>query len=148
MYDYQAIMGLFSTFWLLGVIWVVLKVVAGWRIFAKAGQPGWASIVPFYNSYIKIYWGNGWLFLVPLVLSVAAAGIPVFSTLFTLLAAIIAIITKYRQSVAFGQGIGFAIGLVLLDPIFNMILGFGSYEYLGIPKDGYSYDELVDKYNN
>ena len=73
MYDYQAIMGLFSTFWLLGVIWVVLKVVAGWRIFAKAGQPGWASIVPFYNSYIefKIYWGNGWLFLVPLVLSVA-----------------------------------------------------------------------------
>lgn len=61
MYDYQAIMGLFSTFWLLGVIWVVLKVVAGWRIFAKAGQPGWASIVPFYNSYIefKIYWGNG-----------------------------------------------------------------------------------------
>lgn len=150
MYDYQAIMGLFSTFWLLGVIWVVLKVVAGWRIFAKAGQPGWASIVPFYNSYIefKIYWGNGWLFLVPLVLSVAAAGIPVFSTLFTLLAAIIAIITKYRQSVAFGQGIGFTIGLVLLDPIFSMILGFGSYEYLGIPKDGYSYDELVDKYNN
>ena len=52
MYDYQAIMGLCSTFWLLGVIWVVLKVVAGWRIFAKAGQPGWASIVPFYNSYL------------------------------------------------------------------------------------------------
>lgn len=149
MYDYQAIMGLFSTFWLLGVIWVVLKVVAGWRIFAKAGQPGWASIVPFYNSYIefKIYWGNGWLFLVPLVLSVAA-GIPVLGTLFTLLAAVIAIITKYRQAVAFGQGIGFTIGLVLLDPIFNMILGFGSYEYLGIPKDGYSYDELVDKYNS
>ena len=150
MYDYQAIMGLFSTFWLLGVIWVVLKVVAGWRIFAKAGQPGWASIVPFYNSYIefKIYWGNGWLFLVPLVLSVAAAGIPVFSTLFTLLAAIIAIITKYRQSVAFGQGIGFAIGLVLLDPIFNMILGLGNYQYLGISQDGYSYDQLKVKYDN
>lgn len=138
-----------GTFWVIAVIWVILKVVAGWKIFSKAGQPGWASIVPFYNSYIeyKIYWGNGWLFLVPLVLSLLGA-IPVIGSILVLIGTIIGIITKYKQAVAFGQGIGFTIGLVLLNPIFCMILGFGSYEYRGVPLDGYSYGELMDKYNN
>ena len=141
-------LGFLNTFALLAIVWVVLEVVAGWRIFQKAGQPGWVSIVPFYNSYIeyKIYWGNGWLFLVPLVLTFLGA-VPVIGGVLVLAAAIIGIITKYRQAVAFGQGIGFTIGLVLLNPIFCMILGFGNYEYFGIPMDGYSYDELRGKFN-
>lgn len=150
-YDYGlagVLLGLIGTFWILAVIWIILKVVAGWKIFSKAGQPGWASIVPFYNSYIeyKIYWGNGWLFLVPLVLGILGA-VPVIGTVLVILSAVIGIITKYKQAVAFGQGIGFTIGLVLLNPIFCMILGFGSYEYMGIPLDGYSYEELKTKYN-
>ena len=49
---------------------VVAMVIAGWRQFTKAGQPGWASLIPFYRDYIsyKIYWGEGKLFLVPVVL--------------------------------------------------------------------------------
>lgn len=151
-YDYGLaglILGFIGTFWVLAVVWIVLKVVAGWKIFSKAGQPGWASIVPFYNSYIeyKIYWGNGWLFLVPLVLSLLGA-MPIIGSVLVLLGAIIGIITKYKQAVAFGQGIGFTIGLVLLNPIFCMILGFGNYQYYGVPLDGYSYGELMDKYNS
>ncbi|MDO5778060.1 MAG: DUF5684 domain-containing protein [Eubacteriales bacterium] len=97
------LLGFFGTFWILAVVWVILKVVAGWKIFSKADQPGWASIVPFYNSYIeyKIYWGNGWLFLVPLVLSLLGA-IPVIGTILVLLGTAIGIITKYKQAVAFG----------------------------------------------
>ena len=143
------ILGFIGTFWILAVAWIVLKVVAGWKIFCKAGQPGWASIVPFYNSYIeyKIYWGNGWLFLLPLVLSLLGA-IPIIGSILVLLSFIISIITKYKQAVAFGQGVGFTFGLVLLKPIFCMILGFGNYQYYGVPLDGYSYGELKDKYQN
>ena len=76
------------------------------KIFEKAGQPGWASIVPFYNSYIryKIFWGNGWLFFVPIVCTVLG-GIPLLGTLLVIVGVIINIVTLYKQSVAFGQGI-------------------------------------------
>lgn len=63
--------GMLYTMILLVIAYFVLKIVANWKIFEKAGQPGWASIVPFYSNYIEfnIYWGNGWLFLIPVVLS-------------------------------------------------------------------------------
>ena len=43
----------------------ILMIVAEWKLFKKAGEHGWAAIIPFYNSYVltKITWGNGWLFL-------------------------------------------------------------------------------------
>ena len=43
----------------------IVMIIAEWKLFKKAGQPGWAAIVPFYNAYVltKITWGNGWLFL-------------------------------------------------------------------------------------
>ena len=58
----NALLSIFAGFWLVILAFFVLNIVAGWKIFEKAGQPGWASIVPFYNSYIryKIFWGNGW----------------------------------------------------------------------------------------
>ena len=135
----NAILGIFSTIWLLVLAFFVINIVANWKIFTKANQPGWASIVPFYKSYIafKIYWGNGWLFLVPLVLGLLGF-IPLLGTLLVIAGVVINVITQYKKAVAFGQGIGFTIGLVLVSPIFNMILGLGNYQYLGIPQDGYS----------
>lgn len=52
--------GMLYTVILLVVAYFVLKIVANWKIFEKAGQPGWASIVPFYSNYIEfnIYWGE------------------------------------------------------------------------------------------
>lgn len=145
----NAILGIFSTIWLLVLAFFVINIVANWKIFTKANQPGWASIVPFYKSYIafKIYWGNGWLFLVPLVLGLLGF-IPLLGTLLVIAGVVINVITQYKKAVAFGQGIGFTIGLVLVSPIFNMILGLGNYQYLGIPQDGYSYDQLKVKYDN
>ena len=59
--------GMLYTMILLVVAYFVLKIIANWKIFEKAGQPGWASIVPFYSNYIgfNLYWGNAWLFLIP-----------------------------------------------------------------------------------
>ena len=46
----NAILGIFSTIWLLVLAFFVINIVANWKIFTKANQPGWASIVPFYKS--------------------------------------------------------------------------------------------------
>ena len=139
----NAIFGILGTFWLLVVAYFVISIIANWKIFTKAGQPGWAAIVPFYKQYIefKIYWGNGWLFLVPIVLA-ALAFVPLLGQLLILANLVITIVTQYKKAVSFGKGVGFTIGLVLVNPIFNMILGFGQYQYLGVPQDGYSYDQL------
>ncbi len=49
---------------------VVVIVIAGiWKTFEKAGQPGWASIVPFYNYYIMEKIGgvkNWWFIFIPI----------------------------------------------------------------------------------
>lgn len=98
---------------------VILLIVADWKIFTKAGEPGWASIVPFYGNYIafKIAFGNGWLFLLCLV--------PVVNV-------IISIILCFKLAQVFGHGVGFGFGLLFLSPIFLMILAFDSSEYVGV----------------
>lgn len=127
--------------------WCVLLIVANWRIFEKAGQPGWASLVPFYANYIeyKIHWGNGWLFLVPVGLALLSF-IPFIGIIFNILQIVIAALNCYKRAEAFGQGIGFAIGVFFLGPIFNIILAFGRYRYFGVPQDGFSYDQLKSKW--
>ncbi len=90
-----------------------------WKIFVKAGEPGWAAIIPFYNYYIlfKITFGNGWLFLLLLV--------PIVGFIF-------AIILYFKLAKAFGKGTGFGFGLLFLSIIFMSILAFDSSEYQGV----------------
>lgn len=141
-----------SAYGLIVLALIVLSIIANWKIFSKAGQPGWASLVPFYNKYIsfKIYWGNGWLFLVPIALGIFSY-FNLIGFLFTLAAVVINVMTQYKKAEAFGERIGFTIGLVFLPTIFNLILGFGKYEYHGVPMDGVSYKDIkgkVDEINN
>ena len=99
----------------------IVCIVGLWKVFVKAGKPGWASIVPLYNSYcmFDISWGNGWLFLLSFV--------PIVNI-------VVSVILSIKMAKAFGKGIGFGIGILLLSPIFICILGFGSAEYIG-PQD-------------
>ena len=99
----------------------VLGIVAMWKIFEKAGEPGWAAIIPFYNLYVlfKITWGNGWKFL---LLLIPFAGI------------VFAIITIVKLAKAFGKSGGFAVGLIFLSIIFYCILAFDQSQYLGVPE--------------
>ena len=96
---------------------LIIFVIAGlWKVFTKAGQPGWAAIIPIYNLFImlKIAGRPAWwllLFLIPLVNIV------------------IAILVAIDVAKAFGKGAGFGLGLVFLGFIFYPILGFGSATY-------------------
>jgi Family of unknown function (DUF5684) len=96
----------------------LLLIVAMWKVFTKAGQPGWACIIPIYNIYIwcKIVGRPGWwviLMFIPFVNF------------------IICIILCIDLAKSFGKGVGFGIGLALLGIIFLPILGFGSAQYQG-----------------
>lgn len=121
-YDQAAVAALAAAFGTYGIVILIvsiLVIVAQWKIFTKAGEHGWASIIPFYNNYVlfKIAMGNGWLFLLCLV--------PVVNF-------VILIVCMFKLAKAFGKGVGFGFGLWLLGPIFMMILGFGSAEYVGV----------------
>lgn len=99
----------------------VLFIVSQWLLFNKAGEAGWAAIVPFYNLYVlfKITWGSGVKFLLLLI--------PIANV-------VIAIITLVKLAKAFGKGGGFACGLIFLPYIFYPIMAFSkNISYVGVP---------------
>ena len=103
---------------IVGLLIALLLIVAMWKVFTKAGQPGWASIIPIYNLYIwcKIVGRPGWGILLMLIPFVNI---------------IVGIILCIDMAKSFGKGAGFGIGLALLGVIFIPILGFGSAQYQG-----------------
>ena len=104
--------------WVVYCVIFLLVIIAWWKIFEKAGRPGWEAIIPFYNFYIllKIVGKPGWwliLVLIPLV-------------------NLIIIIWTYNMlSKSFGKDEAFTVGLILLGFVFFPILGLGSAKYLG-----------------
>ncbi len=101
---------------IVGLIIAVVMIVSLWKVFKKAGQPGWGCLIPIYNWYlmIKIAGKPGWwliLMFIPLVNF------------------IIGIIVAIGIAENFGKGGGFAVGLILLPIIFYPILAFGDARY-------------------
>lgn len=105
-------------FWIFYLAFTILMIAAWWKIFTKAGQPGWACIIPIYNLYVwcKIVGRPWWWILLMLIPFVNF---------------IILIILIIDLAKSFGKGVGFGIGLLLLAVIFFPILGFGSAQYQG-----------------
>ena len=127
----------------ISLICAVLIIIAWWKVFTKAGDKGWKSIIPIYNGYtqFKLFW-NTKMFWITLALAVvagicAAVGGTVLIIIYTLLviaAFVIGIMFSHRLSESFGHGVGFTVGLVLLQPIFVLILAFGKSEYKKLEK--------------
>jgi len=117
-YGYEAAAGASGITLVIELAIVVLLIVALWKIFGKAGEAGWKSIIPIYNTYIlfKIVTGNGWKMLFMLI--------PLFNFVY-------GIMFCFKLAKAFGKGTGFGFGLLFLPNIFTLILGFGSASYVG-----------------
>jgi hypothetical protein len=121
-YDSNAMAGtmmqMMGTILIIVLVAMVFFVICYWKIYTKAGKPGWACIVPIYGTIVlleivgKPWW---WLFLF---------FIPFVGLIF-------AIIMVHNLSLSFGKGAGFTLGLLFLSPIFIPILAFGSAEYKG-----------------
>lgn len=113
--------GFFGFFFILCIIaWVVLTIVAEWKIFKKAGKDGWKALIPVYNAYTLLQILN----MEPMLC---------FLTLLPGANFMLAIVMNVKLAKSFGKGTGFAIGLILLEPIFEMILGFGDAKYKQLP---------------
>jgi len=93
-------------------------IYCGWKLFVKAGQPGWAVIVPIYNILImlKIVGRPAWWIVLMFI--------PIANL-------IVAIIVTIDLAKSFGKSTGFGVGLLLLGFIFCPILALGSSKYVG-----------------
>ncbi|MCI0573855.1 MAG: DUF5684 domain-containing protein [Myxococcaceae bacterium] len=100
----------------LGII--ALYIVAAWRVYAKAGQPGWAALVPVYNIvvWLRIIQRPAWWTLMMFI--------PVVNIFFVLIASV-------DTARAFGKGTGYGLGLFFLNFIFWPMLAFGDAKYVG-----------------
>ncbi len=102
------------------LVLAAVVVASMWKVFVKAGQPGWAAIVPIYNLIVllKITGKPAWwvaLFMIPFV---------------NLVVAVMVIVSLAKS---FGKSTGFGLGLLFFGFVFYPILGFGSASYLGQP---------------
>jgi hypothetical protein len=103
------------------VLWLALVVaaLAGlWKIFEKAGKPGWAALVPFYN----------------LIVLLEIVGKPITWFIFMLIPCVnfyFGVLLVIEVAKVFGKDVAFAIGLFLLPFVFYPILGFGDAKYAG-----------------
>jgi hypothetical protein len=94
----------------------VLMIAGMWKVFVKAGEPGWAAIVPIYNIIImlKIAGKPVWwvvLFLIPVV------------------SLVIAILVAIGIAQRFGKSSGFGVGMAFLPFVFYPMLGFGDAKF-------------------
>ena len=119
-YSYSSPPAYNPVFTIISLVLCVFVLVCMWIIFRKAGKPGWAAIVPFYNLYVlfEITWGSGMRFLLLLI--------PIYNI-------ILSIQTQVRLAKAFGKSGGFAAGLIFLPYIFIPLLAFGGTAYQGAP---------------
>lgn len=124
---------------LIALAWYIIRVIAQWKIFTKAGEAGWKSIIPIYNEWIlyKFTW-KAYMAIVAIVLvslgtmfTQVGGALSTIGGILSFAAFVIECIDMHKLSKAFGHGGGFTAGLIILKPIFLLILGFGSSRYVG-----------------
>ena len=124
MSDYQQLgIGVWIGVGVGGVVWLalmVLMIASMWKVFVKAGKPGWAAIVPLHNLIVmlEIVGKPPWY--------IALAFVP-FANIY------LSIGLQFWMAKSFGKGMGFGFGLLFLAPVFYPLLAFGDAQYTGAP---------------
>ena len=128
---------------IIGAITFVISLICRWRIFTKAGQKGWKSLIPVYSTYVEFSftWSalQGILLLAALLVSSIISKVCEpetflygISSILGLYASVVALIQTHKLSRSFGHKFGFTLGLIFLNPIFMLILAFGKKsQYVG-----------------
>jgi hypothetical protein len=108
-----ALGGLLYVFSAIGIFLIVCQ----WKVYAKAGKPGWASLIPIYNIVVLLEIVRKPIWWLVLML------IPVVNV-------VIAILIMIELAKVFGKDGGFTVGLILLPIVFYPILAFGDAQYI------------------
>lgn len=117
---------IFCVFFLVAIVLAIIQVVAMWKVYEKAGEAGWASLIPIYNVYVLARIGGkpGWMGIV----AALAGFIPFVGPI---IGWVLFIMISIGVAETFGKGILFGLGLCFLSWIFYPILGFGSADASG-----------------
>ena len=96
----------------------ILLIISEWKIYTKAGKPGWAVLIPIYNIIVLLQIvGKPWWWLLLMLIP----GVNI----------VLAIWVLNLLSKSFGKGVGFTLGLLFLSIIFVPVLGLGGAKYQG-----------------
>lgn len=116
------VFGAMTYYWIAGALFYL---TAGWALFDKADEPGWASLIPFYNAYVFLrIVGRPWWWLLLYCIPPVAA--------------VLSIINTFDLARAYDRSVLFGFGLLFIGPIFVPILAFGEAEYVGDSPGGWS----------
>ncbi|MGQ1786230.1 DUF5684 domain-containing protein [Saccharicrinis sp. GN24d3] len=113
--------GMYAAFGALGIVYmaiIILLIAALWKVFTKAEKPGWAAIIPIYNTIVMLEIVKKPIWWIILLI------IPIVNIVF-------GIIVINQLSKSFGKGAGYTLGLIFLPFIFYPVLGFGDAKYQG-----------------
>lgn len=134
------------------VIWLITDIIGTWKIFKKAGEPGWKAIIPFYSTYTMykitwhtfLFWFSGAVVIVNLVCSNLFQGnvINILGSFLALTTLGVHIERVHRLSVCFHKGVLFTVGLVFLTPVFILILAFDKSTYTYVKTDNRILQEI------
>lgn len=105
-------------FFIIFFAFAILSIIIYWKVYEKAGEPGWACLIPIYGTIVFLrIGGKPWYWLLGFF-------VPILG---------IILIVKWLHSIslAFGKDTGFTVGLFFLTPIFLAILAFGDAKYIG-----------------
>ena len=134
--------GILLTLGFFAVIWYILMVIAWWRIFTKAGEKGWKSLIPIYNMWVayKIVGMSGWWAFLPLLTGAlqgifggedgempAIAGFVVVAV--AIVGIVVEIMSNWKMAKAFKKSDLFALLTVFFPNICGLIIGFGGAQY-------------------
>lgn len=120
----------------------IFTVIAAYKILGKAGEKGWKAFIPLYNSYMlykisncpKYFW---YTLVLAIATEIVTSVLGEENTIGSLISIILSIAIIYfdvlfcsKLSKSFGKGRGFTVGMFFFPNIFQLILGFGSSEYI------------------
>ena len=126
-----AVAGIFGIIMLIVLALVIFFIVAEWKLFKKAGKPGWTSLIPIYNMIVLFeIIGYKWYY----IFFVCLSAIPIIGPIAALL---FSITYNIKLAKSFGQSVGFGIGLLIISPIFMAIIAFSKdIKYVGPAVNG------------
>jgi hypothetical protein len=128
--EMESLMALLQTLYYVFIGLMIFQVVCMWFIYTKAGQPGWGSLIPFYN-------------LILLMRIIGKKDFAWLKLLIPIYGIVVAIQFLHGLSKAFGKGVGFTLLLLFLPYVGYAILAFGNSTYVLAKNDNGSLDSNI-----
>ncbi len=115
------------------IAWAVFYIIGMWKLFTKAGRPGWAAIVPFYNDYVlcEVAGLNWYWFLIGLIPTIVGLFVDssMISGLMNLVSIFVNVNIYFNLSKKFGKDTGWVVLMVFFGFVMLPIYGYNKAVY-------------------